>query len=693
MDKDLLRTTIAKIKNLTESEVRKLSIQDVGVLQLYLRARSSPLQERPPEKSDLAVRIERVLRLWQQSARPAENPNDTAPDDSFLNGAVDKLKQERFDEVSTAELELVRATFEVLGNRQFSDDTCDALHATLGSALSDYDAAVAHSGAPAKPEPPAEARTTAQPPRHPRARTANHVDANTFFTQKHRKRVELVDGIEADLAVTVYRLEGETEIDGDVPDETLLVVKDGGITVNGFVSGNIIASEDIAIHGNICGSWVISQTGSIQADKVLPHSRVIAKHGTLHAASGEAPACVFAWGGLHIHGDVIGGKLLGRTIHVDGSVAGAELHAVGSITAGSFDVVDNAATVICLRDILSCEDYGQPMEETQRKLYRGIGKRTHDAAVLNKFLRYSSRDIEDSRRTVLYFLLGGLVNVQGVRSLRGLQCQANLLTEITDSMERLQHGISRVLAAGHPLNPRDAHSAARQCIDSLQHVTEDIQVLAASFDLAHKGSLLKACRDVTSMAENLGKGAIPQTELPHFLAELRQRHAQYIQLSRQLAAGVEEQTKKLPLDAAAVKTIETQPEKLETMISQVMTGLAKKPDSEGFRRSKSSVVRLLQTRITRDSENIQNWKEAYTEAEKEVETIRQHLGDTASILFAAPGAGASVNARAFDCGVILVANPAIDSNPLETATATHTIRQSVNTPTTFILQNGAIRQE
>ncbi len=684
MDKALLQQAIKKVHVLSQSTANDLTVEEAGVLQLFLNTHLSVKRTLSPEEEKLSGRIKNLLTVWQ--AKQAENPTASAANTGtqpFLQSVLKKFSTQDFADIVTAELEIAKASLQALSSRSNPDPKSQKIIALLKKGLQDY--AQYQAQKDAAPDATSQRDAHEKPP-------AQELDSETLFTEKPRKKIRTLGGIDVNLTVSVYELEGDIELHGDVPDDTLLIIRNGGITVHGVVSGNIVASEDITVHGNVASSWVISSGGDIKTERALTNAHLIAQRGDVEAARTDYPACLFAWNKLHIHGDVSGGKLLGKEVNVEGDIVGAEVHSIGAIKADRVLPGPRGNTFICLRNHLSSEDYGTPLEKPERALYRNIGKHMYDAGVLSQFIRYAKKDNEDSRRTILYYLLGGLSNAHSVRTLRGLQCQVNYLEELMHIATLMKNMVFDLSQSRQVLSSRDIETTVRKCTDNLQVLEEDIETGASTFELAHKGVVVKACRELNAVSVNLRKATLPPDTMNQLVQRLEERHTQWSALITQLKDEIHANIGALSLKPEMVKTIEGAPEKLEPMLAHILAQLDKNPGSERYKRAKASVVRLMQTRINRNMESIRSWVKLLGKTQQEILVIRQTLGDKGIFLFPEKEQCASVFANHYDEGVTLIANPLPGEDPLSSAAQILPLSGGVHTPQGFRLDDNNIRK-
>lgn len=517
--------------------------------------------------------------------------------------------------------------------------------------------------------------------------------AESLFQGGARRPIKSLAGIDVDLLARHFEVDGDLELDGDIPEDVLLVVKGGGLTVRGFVAGPVVADRGIVLHGNVTGCHLIARQGDIQIHgNALSNAQVIAQSGRLTLQGAESPRCLFGWLGVHVAGDMRGGRAFGGSVTVEGKGIGVTLHATGPIRLSALETGQRGASMVCLRQSISCEDYGRPMGEEERKLIRGIGKYIYEALIMGRLVRFATRDIQDSQRTVLYILLGGQLNAQRVRQLRGLQCQANYATEILSISERMLQIVETLVRQPSQGALDEAGSLATECTESLKTLLEDVRTASTIFALEYRGIVVNACSELQQWAALLRKDATLKTEWRPLHNQILDRRIRWLDLNKTLQDNIAEQIGQFSLRPDVVKAAESQPEKVETMLAQVMAKLAEDRNNERNERLRSPVVRLINTQVERNRKNIANWQKVLDAARGQITQIQSTLGSTAASLFAGTLRDTVfVTADRFDAQTVILADPLPNADPLLTATSTITL-SNVSGKATYVMNQGLIQR-
>jgi hypothetical protein len=517
--------------------------------------------------------------------------------------------------------------------------------------------------------------------------------ADRLFQGGARRPIKSLAGIDVDLLARLFEVEGDLELEGDIPEDALLVVKGGAFTLNGFAAGPVVADKGILLNGNVSGCHLIARQGDITINgSVLSNAQVIAQGGHLTLQAAESPRCLFGWRGVRITGGMRGGRAFGAAIEIAGTGVGVELHATGPIRVTALETGQRGGSMVCLRQSITCEDYGRPLGEEERRLIRGIGKYIYEALIMGRLVRFANRDIQDSQRTVLYILLGGQLNAQRVRQLRGLQCQANYASELLSISERMLQVVGTLVRQPSQGALDEAGLLSSECTDSLKTLLEDVRTASTIFALEYRGIVVSACGELQQWAAQLRKDATLKTEWRPLHNQILERRTRWLELNQTLQENIAEQVGQFSLRPDVVKAAESQPDKVETMLAQVVSKLAEDPASERYERLRSPVVRLINTQVERNRKNIQNWQKVLDAAREQISQIHTTLGATAASLFAGNLRDTVfVSAERYDAQTVILADPLPNSDPMQTATSIVTLA-SASGKAQYTMNQGVIQR-
>ncbi len=381
------------------------------------------------------------------------------------------------------------------------------------------------------------------------------IQSAALFADAKRKPVKSLNGITVDLLVSTHEFEGNTVLEGDVPDTALVIVKRGTLTVKGFVSGNVVAEGGVTIHGNAGGGYVISPRGPIRMEQALANSKIISMGSKVELAAAEHPSCVFGWSGVSVAGDVLGGRYLGERVTIGGTATGAELHATGAIVVKAIALPPRGHAMVCLRDEISCEEFGRPMGQDERRMRRSIGKHNYARNIMRRLIRYAERDIQDSYLTFLYMLLCSRLDPQKMSVMRGIQAQSNFLAEIAAICELLIQSLSEAWKSPEA-GREDFEPLAEYAVNSLSTISDDTTTMANAFRLHHKAFIVGCCDDVAKLILNVKRQAITKSLALSAIVKLRERKGRCEELQKELSVGLDDYVLSMGLDPNVARSVE-----------------------------------------------------------------------------------------------------------------------------------------
>jgi hypothetical protein len=679
MDKSVLVKALNHARALNADEGRRLSEAEAGVLQEFMRTGPRQKTGLSDSKKELLDHVEKLLLVWleQPAAKEEDAASTPEKDAGRLREALRKFQQKEYALLTENDLHLVQLRRQELRRRNDPDEKAKKLLSLLNTLLHDWEEAgspaplTEEEAAAKKQEAEARAEVPPQAPEPGIVKIVNQLDADTLFTDENRF-IDADGSVLEEENIQVYTVEGSTELEGDIPDDTMLIVKEGDLIVHGAVSGNLVVARDITVNGD-----VVSMAGNDPGELQIVE---------------QNPACLFAWGELAVHGDVSGGKLLGRNIIVDGTVTGAELHAVGAIRAAAFRASEYEQTIICLREMISGNDFGMPAR-TGREQRRPIvlPRKRNDHIGLDPLIAYALEEINDTMRTMIYHLMGVLPGSQQIRLLRGLQCQINALKTIAGAAEKLRKTLADFRKHHHDADEHEMEFNARQCLEIFAPVESELDTLSGAYELNARNTINLFMKDFSRLLHDLGKRALPVSESSRALEETAAHISRWKTLAQELERELSRLIAGFGLAPSAINLVENEPDKLAHLLNQLHEKAAQDTGSILWKRSKSSAMRLLQATRDRNRKKIDHWRSQMKAGGHILQSVKRSLGEDYQYLFRDPAADpAAVTASHYDPKVILAANPASNTPPLRTAGSIFVLNENIDEPATFILKDGSI---
>ncbi|PCJ55445.1 MAG: hypothetical protein COA73_13365 [Candidatus Hydrogenedentota bacterium] len=695
MDKKLITNQLNIIKNLPPGQFHDFTLEGAAALKAFVASRENIPNISPVEKA-LHEKIRIVLRTWESTESTpkatSQAPGQQARTQLALREVIDKAQQGRIDEISKDELKLLRGAHEAyserVANGAASDTRLRDLLESMLKKIADYkfshncstDDSVFSSFQDNDGDITEDV-------------IKNAIIALEDFGDIHRSPLSILEEVGVDLNVRVFEYTGHTTIEGDIPQDVLVRVTDGNITVNGFVTGAIVASGNITIEGNVQQGILISNEGDIAVQQVLIGSSIIAKKGNAVCHHLEAPSIAFAWNSFSVEGPMLGGKLSAGTIDIKEKTVGAELHSCGKIAAESIQTGSKNPTVICLRNSLTCVDYGRIMDDINTQRQKDVKEFTEKIVIAQEMDRLTHHLIQNCYRTSLFYLLGGLENTSTAMSLQGLQLKSLNLRQIISLAESSIKFFQTAYDDPDQISMEKIMEVNKETIDNIGIINQDIETLPDDFGSTHKRYLLDRCTELISMLKQLHK----QYEASNRTDFLQNTVIKTISEWRGILGDTDREIRDIismfGLEDAVLNRINDESESLEDMVNDTVKKKLASPDQREKQRAESPIIRLLCKSAERYARNIKENHNRVVEARESLKEIRKELTDNAVIQFGESTPGSClVKSGHYDSQTVITTSPK-DRNGKDTNMAkVIVIDNTVDESTEFWLREQLIQK-
>ena len=534
------------------------------------------------------------------------------------------------------------------------------------------------------------------------------VKAEDLFRKRKRKEITTLGGMTVNLRVPVYELQGQITLEGDVPDEALLFVRNGSLRVEGYVYGHLYSAGPIQIQGNAQGGLIVSAGGHIDVGRVLTGCRLVAQMGGISCQEVESARLLFARRGIMVQGNVRGGRLYGQNITVVGEVSHAELHAIGPILAEAFRVSAAGATVICLRRSLTSESYGRTTSTSATELRFSMAREKRRIPALERRIQSAEKDVVNCRRTMLYYMFVGAEERGAVSALRGAQTRAKYLAHLVEISEILNSFLRATADSRDGFAMSNVEAVEAEYQENLRIVSDGITSVPAEFRPYCDRALSLALRQCTNAFKGIrtnleafrraGDGAAPSYLQVAALMKNLDALEKHLQSWRGVLEEAENQSwalvTKLNLDSSIVKKVEANQSELEEMLNVVLAEARRQPKSIQAGRANSSFIRLMQGTVERQERDAARFRRELTAARRRLEEARANLErDPSFVLAEEEEHEVYAQARRFDSGVVVTSIPGVVEPPKEGKGTVVRIDSAVDGQVRYCLRGGLIRKE
>ena len=633
--KQLLAQNIDIVKNLPPGQSHAFTIEGASVLEAFVHARSKQSNLSPAERA-LHQKINTVLRLWNHSKSAPQKRNDSNGSEKrhqlILRAAIDKVKNEQFSEVTEEDIKLLHATKDLLlqrseKNGHSNPHLCDLITKTIASLDANKNdiAQVENNSVFDTTNPTENMKST--------AKVENNLMADDAFEDIKVTSLNIVEDVTLNVTARIFEYTGETVISGDIPKDVMVKVANGGITVNGFVTGYLIADKDITVHGNIQGGAAISNTGSITLERSLLNTTLIAKSGDITCEHIEAPETCFTWGTLTVNGPCMGGDITAGHIDIKSKAMAGTFQSCGHVKVGSLETSRRAPTVVFLSNTIDCKAYNREMSPKMMALMREVNANSKEIKVAEEKDSFTYHMIHTAYRTALFYLFGGVESAATAIDLQGHQTKALYLSRLIGFAEEYEKFYTEAYEHRDDFNKDTIDDFVKSANEAFTLIKEDIAGIPEDFGSTHRQFLQERSTEYTFMSQKLKR----EFEVDDDSTFLKNDFVKFINQWRtykdDTTAKAQELIDSFGLDEELLKRMKHEPETLESLVNTTMDKLEASTDPEDARRLKSPLMRLLETTACRLKRNIELSHSKISECRRSINIARKELLETNAVQY------------------------------------------------------------
>ena len=687
VDKQRLIEALEKINRIAPGELCALSVEDVGILIAFVAGREAAGALSSAERR-LHDRIRKAVEQWRRCPpNPPGVPGRENRSQYALRAAIDKVLGEDFDSLTADETALLRATHAGVTQRKKKDKQSKRLAHILTKVVAALDA----RGAMVQEAPLFSTYEAAATEATRSSGRTNRIDPDAEFRNKVPSPVSLLDGIVTQVNARVFEYKGETIVEGNLPNDVLLRVMGGGLTVNGLATGHAVVDGDIHVAGNAQGGTLISRHGDIRVDRALLGVSLIAKRGDVHCAYAESPRTLFAWDALTIEGALVGGRAYASALAVKDEISGAEVHCCGAVHAGAMRASSLGTNVIVLRRQLTCDDYGRPTDEDTQNRRRRLTQLELEISATTIMYRFTRMLIQGCYRTALFYLLGGANNAQKLLELQGLQAKSLHLRQLLVLIEGIAPHFEALVHPERAAQEQDTEEVQSETLQALKYLKEEIQLFPDEYGPVHRRYLLDRCKQIESLLIQLST-ARDQSDTS-WREGLERAQARWLGVLRDCERDIEVLRQTTLLDPTLMRRLDAQPEELQDFLKKQRDYFLAQGSQEELKRAQSPLLRLLELAAGRYERNVEAAVSRVKLYEVEAASLRDALEEDAAVRFGAGENTCFVQSEWFDEGTVISATD--DRRTGIDAPVAETIAVSAGSagPGLYRLANGQIRRE
>ncbi len=196
---------------------------------------------------------------------------------------------------------------------------------------------------------------------------------------------------------------------------------------------------------------------------------------------------------------MLGGTLYGSQIEIDGKMTSGEVHTCGRVTPRAFEKGRRGGPVICLHNVLTCENYGRFRDVEMSGKRLNVDQLAAQIADLERLHSFDCRMANDCFRTAVFFFLGGVESATGAMNLQGLQTKSANLQLIVVIAKGVSKYFTPIFDGGAKRDTNKMSAIVKESLDSLAFTESEVKVLPSEFGAVHIRFLLDRCAELSKM--------------------------------------------------------------------------------------------------------------------------------------------------------------------------------------------------
>ena len=520
-ENSVLASAFYKINYAPEGEVPAFTSAEIALLHEYVSMEPKEKARSESQQHFYEVVIATVNKL--PSSAPEREHERRA--NSLLRVALHKCESKAFDTLNDAEVQLLMNTKDTLAAKSSPTANNTRLLGFLEEELTQIEsmaAAVHDSGQ--KLAPISDEAIDASVCKE----DTDFIPADEFFSGAEREQVDEISGIPIKKIVRVFEHTGNLFIDGEMPEDAVLVVRNGGVFIQGFMSGYIFADLNVNIAENVLGGYILSETGNIHAKKILSSSSLIAPRGSIEIQGGERPDTLYAAGRIHVAEHLKESRIYTTRLHVGGELHSAQVQVLHAVEANVVESSPQSKMTFAFRNLIHSGSFGRELTSDEltnfRHLARSMFQMQHllaregglreDAIVLNK--------------TAYYHLTNGNSELPDAHEMR-VNANKRLYMGM---VERMAFAFQRLIFSAIELNPESMKSilsnGIEECQMALKNLDKELVALPDSHFRKCEDAVRSSMNHLSIISKKIKESTVSGKGLPGQLKSLIKRQKDWL---------------------------------------------------------------------------------------------------------------------------------------------------------------------
>ena len=500
----VLAAAFRKINRCSEGQNPDFSSAEVALLQEYVSMEPQERERTQSHQRFYKMIVDTVAKL--PSSAPNREHDRRA--NHILRKAMQKCSLAEFDHLIEAEIQILKNTKDTLSAKASPSANNTRLLGFLEEELNKIESSAQQALKQQEPVPEATLDSSSAVELSLPFQDGETHQASEFFAGGKREKIDEIAGIAIDIFVRIFEFTGNLIIEGEVPEDVVVIVKGGGALIKGFMFGHIIVDDSLQIDGNIHGGLMLSETGDIKVERILAGSRIIAVKGSIQAQAAENPTVLYAAKNIVINQNLTGGKVYAQSTQVEGDIISTNLHLLKAVQAKHCESTPQTPCCFHFRYLNNSQNFGREVNEKSMAIFRQLIRLSFQAQLHKVQEKALQENLIHLHKIALYTTMSNHTEELSVSDMCN---NANHKFYIL-YLERIAAALQRLLFEIYEMDQKSWKSAltggVEECQQALKKLEKDTVDLPDSHFQKAKNSVNAALNQLGSISKKIKETAV-----------------------------------------------------------------------------------------------------------------------------------------------------------------------------------------
>lgn len=619
----LLHTALEKAKK-PHCLPEHFSPEETEALQSHVVNRLADPSLSEGERAE-CLRMQSLLAHRQPQSHPeAPEQSDTESlrrrNNLTLRHAIERGMQGRAGELDANELRLLENTLRDLSAmiepaanhlrlRRLVEQTLDAYYAHYAASV---------TGSKTAPAP-------REQPRPAEASEVTGIPCAEFFQGAQRQKVHALGPLPLGKNLYYYEHQGDLHLVGEIPEDSALIIHEGGLKLSGSSGGMVQVEGDIQVSGNVSGGVLLSASGQIEVGRVLAGSRVIALRGGVRCAAVERASLLYCAESLSVAGAVQDSRILCRSASVHGTISRGRIGVMESLNAVGVMRDSTNPPIVERRALISVLDLGGELEDHETQSLKEAARTYFEVVQAEAIDSAFQRDFVDLQRALLFLVQSGggasEAQVSALRDLQSARAYSGILLALADA---LIHSTQRYIELPGIPDVLVLVPALDVCQRVLRNLKAESEALPQDLVPQRRQKIASAISQLANLAKQARDSNGSASELAGLIVALRDRAQEWRSEANSLNGQIEEALQPLKQSLSEDVMAETRSSDLAAQVKAAI---------EKGATLRSRLMPPLKKCIEHYGQGAAKWGGGLAEARAKLKQAQTLLEETGSIHF------------------------------------------------------------